>query len=191
MIAICPRLSLARSRCGARRSSVRGIPGSASLPCCRINPRGQQQTRPARLEGVRRICTQQIAGHSIDRGCRCPCQVFSKCAGCSAAVRNPYRRRQRPCRRCDNRIGPRRSVMARRRGCFEMWAGRHERLIPRPSSGYNAARIGRDRSSVLRQRWRGTSRAETGHTFPVRRRQVVEPVLYTVEGRQAGDLRQK
>jgi len=37
----------------------------------------------------------------------------------------------------------------------------------------------------------GAARAGTGHGFPVRRGEVVEPTLYTVEGRQAGDLRQK
>ena len=45
-----------------------------------------------------------------------------------------------------------------------------------------------DRTS---QRWHGASRAGTEQKFAVRCHGVVEPALYTVEGRQAGDLRQK
>jgi hypothetical protein len=84
-------------------------------------PRGQQQARRAGLDRVRRICAQQIARHFINRG-RMPCQVFSL-----RWLRPDPRRRRRPCRRDNGRIGQRRSVVKYRRGGFEMRAGRRER----------------------------------------------------------------
>ena len=96
---------------------------------------------------------------------------------------NPQRRRG-PRRRCDGRIGQRRSVV--RCGQGDANARTHndrEGTMPLAS---NAA----DRT-LLGQRWRARRRAGTEQKFAVRQRGVVEPALYTVEGRQTGDLRQK
>lgn len=102
---------------------------------------------------------------------------------------NPQRRR-RPPRRCDGRIGQRRSVVKHRRGCFEMRAGRRERHNPQRSRARNAACIERGRSNPQGVSG-GASRARTEQKLVVRWRGMVEPALYTVEGRQTGDLRQK
>ena len=71
-----------------------------------------------------------------------------------------------------------------------MRAGRCERQSPQQSRGHHAACIDRGRPRVSRQRRHGASRAASAK-FRARWRWVVEPTLYTVEGRQAGDLRQK
>jgi hypothetical protein len=79
-------------------------------------------------------------------------------------------------------------------GAFEMRcsARRRERQRnPQQSRGRNAVFIEGGRSSVSRQRRHGASGARTAHKFPVRWREVAEPALYTVECRQAGDLRQR
>jgi hypothetical protein len=72
-------------------------------------------------------------------------------------------------------------------------AGRATRT-PEPATieGYNAACIERGRSGVSRQRWRGAPRAGSGlDSRSEGGGEVVEPALYTVEGRQTADLRQK
>jgi hypothetical protein len=151
----------------------------AQIPC-------GKQVRQAWLDRVRRICSQQIAGRCVNRACLYRARFFEMC--CSARRRLDNPRRRRPGRRYDGRIGQRRSVVEHRRGCFEMRAGRRERQNPQQSGGRNAACIERGRSNVSRQRWHGGSHAGSEHKLPIRWRQVVEPALYTVEGRQAGDL---
>jgi hypothetical protein len=132
--------------------------------------RGQRQARQARLDRVRRICTH-IAGHFIKRGCSCRARCFR-----SARLRPYPRRRRRPCRRDEGRIGQRRSVVEYRRGGFEMRAGRRERQRTR-----------NNREGTMPLSSKAADR--TCRVAPTAR--VVEPPLYTVEGRQTGDSRRK
>ena len=88
MISICPRLSLAKR---ARRNAcaaieIAGAP-HVDHPCAEFLDRrpcfaaaqvsrGQRQTRRTRLDRVRRICTQHIAGRCIERNCSCRARCF-------------------------------------------------------------------------------------------------------------------
>ena len=124
-------------------------------------PRGQRQARQVRLDRVRRIFTQQIAGRSINRGGSYRARCF----------RNGRRRLESE---------PTTAAVPARR-----WP--HCRSVV----GHRLGGCGQGGSNVSRQRRYGPSHAGTGHKFTARWRKVVELALYTVEGRQAADLRQK
>ena len=170
----------------ARRSSVRGIPGSAAVLCRRTNPARQQQARQARLDRVRRICAQQIAGRSINRGCSCR----ARCFRCALSLGPTPRRRGRAGATMLALVspGPSWSTAEAVSRCGQSDA----KPSPQPSSRAQCRlhRTAVDRTSHVND---GTARRAPGPSInsPVRWRQVVEPALYTVEGRQAGDLRQK
>ena len=91
---------------------------------------------------------------------------------------NPQRRR-RPRRRSDGRLG-------QRRRCGQATRTPQRAMTERAQCLHRTRR-----SNLLGQRWHGGARAGTEQKFAVRWCGVVEPALYTVEGRQTGDLRQK
>ena len=130
-----------------------------------------------------RICSQQIAGRSISLGCSCRARCFRTRCFARRRPDNPQRRR-RPRRRCDGRIGQRWSVVRCGQGdANARTRNDRESAMPLASNAADRTRLG--------QRWRGASCAGTEQKFAVQWRGIVEPALYTVEGRQAGDLRQK
>ena len=133
--------------------------GGAS-PCCQTNPRA---ATPARLDRVRRARTRRLRGLHRRR-LLIPCHVFSKCA--ASLVLENRALTTRSCRRHDGRIGPRRSVVERRRGCFEMSGRRRE--LPAAATierRTHAACIDRGRSRVSRQRRHGAC-VLRAHKFP-------------------------
>ena len=160
---------------GKKNGQNRRTVGAASG---RIEKRGEH---PARYAARATTGAASAAGpgtthlHAADRrtlhrpGLLMPCQVvfemgaFEKRCSARRRLENPRRRRRRPCRHHDGRIGQRRSVVEHRRGCFATRAGRRQRQNPQQSIGRNAACIDRNRSSVSRQRWYGASRAGTEH----------------------------
>jgi hypothetical protein len=91
---------------------------------------------------VKRICTQQIALHSINRGGSCRAKCFR-----NGRRRPDPRRRRQPCRRD---------------GCGRGGANARE---PATIERHNAAFIEGGRSNVSRQRRYGPSHAGTGHKF--------------------------
>jgi hypothetical protein len=160
-----------RARSSAGRSTWRA--GLAEMnvphvdhPCEEFATELCRRTNPAgaRTERTSAARPDEMHLHAADRRALGRARCFRNALRCAAWRRseNP-RRRQRPYRRYDDdRIGQRRSVDANARA--------------QRSRGCNAACIDRGRSSVSR---------------PVRYGEVVKRDLYTVEGRQTGDLRQK
>ena len=160
-------------------SSVRGIPGSAAV-LCRSSNAARATTDAKRAALLKRICSQQIAARCIGPGQLMPCRRFRNALLCSTAARQS--------------ATTTRAAAALRRshwsapGCRKMRGGDARTHNDRESTmplASNAA----DRT-LLGQRWRGSSLSGTEQKFAVRRGGV-EPALYTVEGRQTGDLRQK
>jgi hypothetical protein len=71
-----------------RAAAIRRIPGSAAVLCRRTNPlRATTGARQMRLDRVRRICTQQIAGRCINRACSYRARLFRNVLLCPAASR--------------------------------------------------------------------------------------------------------
>jgi hypothetical protein len=171
-------------RCAARRSSARGIFGSAAVLCSRTNP-GWATTDTVRLDETA-IIRSRSPGVSSTGAARAVLGFFERRVfevrvfemRCAAAARNP-RPRRRPCRRDGGRISA---------GLSWSSAEAVSRCGQGDATTRNAACLERGGSNVWRQRW---PHASTAHEFPVRWHEVVEPTLYTVEGRQTGDLRQK
>jgi hypothetical protein len=92
-----------RSACAARQSSERRISGSAAVPCRRANPaRAMTDATSVARPGETHL-------RAADR----------------RALHQPGTLMR--CRRDNDYIGPRRSIIAHRRGGFEMRAGRRER----------------------------------------------------------------
>jgi hypothetical protein len=135
--------------------------------------------------------------NAVRRGELAPCRLFSKCAvaldaksATSAAGRAWHAR-----------IGYRPSIVERRRGCFETRAMRRE---PRRRKRLLAQDLqqsmgqGRDSASHRRRELKRLASTmarrlvcRTMCKLPACQSRVVEPAIYTVRGRQAGDLRRK
>jgi hypothetical protein len=135
--------------------------------------------------------------NAVRRGELAPCRLFSKCAvaldaksATSAAGRAWHAR-----------IGYRRSIVERRRGCFETRAMRREPRRRKKTCCTRPAAIdgtGRDSASHRRRELKRLASTmarrlvcRTRCKLPACQSRVVEPAIYTVRGRQAGDLRRK
>jgi hypothetical protein len=156
---------------GARRSSVRGLPGSAAVPCCRINPaRATTGATSAARPGETHWRSRSPGISSIGAAHAVP-GVFAP-LGCG-----PIRvDGGGPCRRDDGRIGPRRSVVSTAEAVSRCGQG-----------GANARETRNNREGTMPLSSKAADR--TCRVGPTAR--VVEPPLYTVEGRQTGDSRRK
>jgi hypothetical protein len=151
-----------RSRCAVRRSSERGIAGSAAVLCRRTASAGQRQAR-----SVRETRSRSPGRHQ--RGCSGRVKSF-----CNALLRSTAPLGSSTVLRC----GQGDVVSAAAKTC-------NSRLGGRDTPGSKAA----DRTLASIRATRVA--CGPGIKFPVRRRRGWEPVLYTVQGRQAGDLPQK
>jgi hypothetical protein len=154
-------------------------------PCFAVAqmPRGQRQVRRARLyRETHLLAADRRALHQP--GQLMPAGIFEMRCFARRRPDNPQRRR-RPRRRCDGRIGQRRSVVRCGQGDANART-RNDRENTMPAC------TERGRSNLAGQRWHGASRAgDRAKNSQSDGAGVVEPALYTVEGRQTVDLRQK
>jgi hypothetical protein len=133
-------------------------------------------------------CGKQVRQAWLDRVRRIGSQVFRNVLLCSAASRQSTS--------TTTEAGPalRRShwsAPVRRRAPPRLFrdAGRAQRTPEPATIGRAQCRLHRTRQiERLASAMAGASHAGSQHKLPIRWRQVVEPALYTVEGRQAGDL---
>jgi hypothetical protein len=150
-----------RSRCAAARSSVRGINGSAAVLCRRPNP-ARATTGATRAALPRDAFARSRSPGAVSAWVTHACQVFSKCAALldgGPTIRNDN---GGPLRRCDGRIGQRRSVVRCGQGDANATTRNdRERAMPPASNAADPTRLG--------QRWRGACRGRAKIRGPMAR----------------------
>jgi hypothetical protein len=167
-----------RSRCAAARSSVRGINGSAAVLCRRPNP-ARATTGATRAALPRDAFARSRSPGAVSAWVTHACQVFSKCAALldgGPTIRNDN---GGPLRRCDGRIGQRRSVVrwqgdanatTRNAACIERgrpnpFGSAMARRVPRP--GKNSWSDGAGLWNRLYTLWRADRPAICGRNAVV------------------------